>query len=178
MSKFWRPEDRCIPRRRTHAQSILKMENATCKSLVLRWGTLILYSVGYCYLSSSLPFLCHIPGQAEQLAPLNHISLAQDGKIFTSHHTLVKDGKRRALPRDTQRRMPWAEAGGSTVPLTQLHSELQLPHPRGCVQQVRSHLKIKVKLILALEEKHLKEMDFKEVALDEKHLEKKNFKAK
>lgn len=164
-------------------QNILKMENANCKSLVLRWRTLILYTVGYCYLSSSLPFLCHIPPQAEQLPCLNHISLTQDGKFFTSQHYLAKGGKRRALPQDAQRHTSWAEAGGSTVPLTQLHSELQLPPPGTASwdvpsQQLRSHLKIKVKLILALEEKHLKEMDFKEVALDEKHLEKKGFKEK
>lgn len=64
------------------------------------------------------------------------------------------------------------------VPLTQLHPELQLPAPHaasGDVQWLRSRLKIKVKLILALEEKHLKEMDFKQVALEEKHLEKRGF---
>lgn len=35
---------------------------------------------------------------------------------------------------------------------------------------------MKVELILAVEEKHLKEMDFKELPLEEKHLEKKGFK--
>ena len=157
------------------------MENANCKSLVFRWRTLILYSAGHCYLSSGLAFQCHIPGQAEQLPLLNHISLAQDGKFLTSQHYLAKEGKCRAPPRDAQRCRLWAEAGGSTVPLTQLHSELQLPPPgaaSGDAQRLRRCLKIKVKLILALEETHLKEMDFKEVALDEKHLEKKSFKDK
>ena len=67
------------------------------------------------------------------------------------------------------------------MPLTQLHAELQLPPPgaaSGDVQWLQSRLIIKVKLILALEEKHLKEMDFKEVALDEKHLEKRDCKEK
>lgn len=165
MSKFWKPEDRCIPRRRTYVQSILKMENANCKSLVLRWCTLILYSVGYRYLSPGLPFLCHIPGQAEQRLLLHHISLAQDGKFFTPQRHLVKEG-------NAQRRALWAEAGVSTA----LHSELQVPPPGpacGDIQRLRSHLK--VKLTLVLEEKHFKEMDMKEVALEEKHLEKKGF---
>lgn len=151
-------------------QSILKMENANCKSLVLRWCTLILYPVGYRYLSSSLPFLCHTPRQAQQLPSVKHISLTQDGKFFASQHYLAKGGKCRALPRDAQRRAPRAEAGRSTVPLSLPHSELQLPPPgaaSGAVQRLQSCLKIKVKLILALEEKHLKEMDFKVVALDE-----------
>lgn len=48
----------------------------------------------------------------------------------------------------------------------------------GDVQRLGSRLKIKVKLILTLEEKDLKEMVFKEVASDEKHSEKKGFKEK
>lgn len=96
--------------------SILKMENANCKSLVLRWCTLILYPVGYRYLSSSLPFLCHTPRQAQQLPSVKHISLTQDGKFFASQHYLAKGEKCRALPQDAQRRAPRAEAGGSTVP--------------------------------------------------------------
>lgn len=170
MSKFWKPEDRRIPRRRTYVQSILKMENASCKSLVLRWCTLILYSVGYRYLSPGLPFLCRIPGQAEQLLLLHHVSLAQDGKFFTPQRHLVKEGNAQT------RAVGWGRREHSA--LTQLHSELQVPLPgpaRGDIQRLRSHLKIKVKLTLVLEEKHFKEMDLKEVALEEKHLEKKGF---
>lgn len=67
------------PREKDICAKYFKNENVNCKSLVLRWCTLILYSVGYRYLSPGLPFLCHIPGQAEQLLLLHHVSLAQDG---------------------------------------------------------------------------------------------------
>lgn len=79
---------------------------------------------------------------------------------------------------NAQRRALWAEAGLSTVPLAQLHSELQVPPPGpACadIQRLQRQLKIKVKLTLVLEEKHFKEMDLKEVALEEKRLEKKEF---
>lgn len=162
MSKFWRVEERSIPRSKIYAWSILEMENASCKSLALRWRTLILYSVGYHYLSSGLPFLCCILGQAEQLSLLNRISGAQDGKFLTSQHYLAKEGKHRALPQIAQRHMPWAEAAGSTVPLMQLHSELQLPPPGAVSRDVQWLWScLIIKLILALEEKHLKKIDVK-----------------
>lgn len=74
---------------------------------------------------------------------------------------------------------PWAETGRCSMPRPRWIQNCSPPFSRAVTRDVQwlwSCLKMKVKLILAVEEKHLKEMDFKELPLEEKHLEKKGFK--